>query len=182
MRGGNNIDPLDLMQLAVLTFMKKLDTWDESKGSKMITYYYREVRTQMQRYIMGNAYSVRQGSVFLQHLNYTLTKIRNKWLAEKEVEPSPRQLAKETGISINTINYCLKVTSITTKSIDDTPTLYVSKTAEELDEHPVLEMIEEVNDRLGFKDDKNTLYALHATLEDKVELPPYILKEFKERR
>ena len=181
MRGGDNIDPLDLMQLAVLTFMKKLDTWNEEKGSKMITYYYREVRTQMQRYIMGNAYSVRQGSVFLQHLNYTLTKIRNRWLAEKEVEPSPRQLAKETGVSLSTINYCLKVTSITTNSIEDSPTLYVSKNAEETEEHPVLEIIEEINHRLGFED-KKELYALHATLEEKIELPPYILDAFKERR
>ena len=181
MRGGDNIDPLDLMQLAIVTFMKKLDTWEENKGSKMITYYYREVRTQMQRFIMGNAYSVRQGSVFLQHLNYTLTKIRNRWLAQKEVEPTPKQLAKETGVSLNTITYCLKVTSIKTTSLDEVPVLYKLNSDTE-EEHPVLEMIEDINKRLGFGDDKEALYALHATLEDKTELPPPILEAFKERR
>ena len=50
------------------------------------------------------------------------------------------------------------------------------------EEHPVLEMIEDINKRLGFGDDKEALYALHATLEDKTELPPPILEAFKERR
>lgn len=179
MRGGDNIDPLDLMQLAVVTFMKKLDTWDEQKGSKMITYYYREVRTQMQRYIMGNAYSVRQGSVFLQHLAYTLSRIRNKHLAKYEVEPSVRQLSKETGVSQSTITYCMKVTTIRTDSIDETPVLY-KYTEFDDKQYPILELVEKVHNRLGLSDE-TSLFALYATLEDKEALPDPILVLFKER-
>tara|TARA_B100000131_G_scaffold15115_1_gene15474 strand:+ start:4589 stop:5320 length:732 start_codon:yes stop_codon:yes gene_type:complete len=178
MRGGDKIDPLDLMQLAVVTFMKKLDTWDESKGSKMITYYYREVRTQMQRFIMGNAYSIRQGSVFLQHLAYTISRIRNKWLSEKEIEPTPRELAKETGVSQNTIVYCLKVTTIQTKAIDECPTLYKDNMDIDNDQYPVLKIVEAIHNRLGLSDEAS-LFALYASLEDKDPLPEAILELFK---
>ena len=180
MRGGDNIDPLDLMQLAVVTFMKKLDTWDETKGSKMITYYYREVRTQMQRYIMGNAYSVRQGSVFLQHLAYTLSRIRNKYLAEHEVEPSVRELSKETGVSQATITYCMKVTTIRTDSIDDSPILYKYTDFDDK-EYPILELVERIHTRLGLSD-QESLFALYASLEDKDKLPEAILERFKEEQ
>ena len=179
MRGGDNIDPLDLMQLGVMTFMKKLDTWDETKGSKMITYYYREVRTQMQRYIMGNAYSVRQGSVFLQHLAYTLSRIRNKYLAEHEVEPTTRQLSKETGVSESTIIYCMKVTTIKTDSIDDSPVLYKYTEFDEK-EYPILDIVGSIHERLGLSDEKS-LFAIYASLEDKDPLPEYILELLKER-
>ena len=177
MRGGDKIDPLDLMQLAVVTFMRKLDTWDETKGSKMITYYYREVRTQMQRYIRGNAYSVRQGSVFLQHLAYTISRIRTRWLAEKEVEPTNRELSKETGVSQNTIAYCLKVTTIRTKSLDESPILYKNDFEEK--EYPVITIIENIHHRLGLSDEAS-LFALYASLEDKDELPEQILELFKQ--
>jgi DNA-directed RNA polymerase specialized sigma subunit len=177
MRGGDRIDPLDLMQLAVVTFMRKLETWDESKGSKMITYYYREVRTQMQRHIMGNAYSVRQGSVFLQHLAYTISRIRTKWLAEKEIEPTNRELSKETGVSQNTIAYCLKVTNIRTKSLDDCPILYKNDFEEK--EYPVIIIIENIHHRLGLSDE-TSLFALYASLEDKDALPEKILELFKQ--
>ena len=179
MRGGENIDPLDLMQLAVVTYMRKLETWDETKGSKMITYYYREIRTQMQRFIMGNAYSVRQGSVFLQHLAYTISKIRTKWLAQYESEPTVRQLSKETGVSQQTIAYCLKVTTIQTNSIDESPELYRSTDFEEK-EYPIIKAIERVHSRLGLSDE-SSLFALYATLEDKDPLPEPILELFKER-
>ena len=105
------------------TFMKKLDTWDETKGSKMITYYYREVRTQMQRFIMSNAFPVRQGSVFLQHLAYTISKLRNRWLAEYETEPSIDIISRETGVSLNTIKSCLKATNLQIMSMSDAPVL-----------------------------------------------------------
>ena len=147
MRGGDRVDPLDLMQLATVTFIKKLKTWDETKGSKMITYYYREIRTQMQRFIMANAYSVRQGSVFLQHLAYTLSKIRNKFAQEHEREPTVRELASRSTVSQKTIIYCLKVTTLTTTSFDELPQMYKSADYED-DYHPVLKIIENIHNKL----------------------------------
>lgn len=126
-RGGDRIDPLDLMQIAVISYMKKLDTWDETKKSKMITYYYREVRTQMQRFVMAHAFPLKQGSVFLQHLAYTLSKIRARWLADKKREPSIRTLSKETGVSESTIKSCIRATGVQVVSVSETPTIVRSE-------------------------------------------------------
>lgn len=178
MRGGDRIDPLDLMQLATITFIKKLKTWDETKDSKMITYYYREVRTQMQRFIMANAFSVRQGSVFLQHLAYTLSKIRNTFIQQHEREPSVRELASRSTVSQKTINYCLKVTSLTTTSLDELPPMY--KTSDYGDDyHPVLGMVEAINNKLKNPTEK-TLFALFGVLEEGESLPDELITELKE--
>ena len=109
----------------------------------------------------------------------TISKIRTKWLAEYESEPSVRQLSKETGVSQQTISYCLKVTTIQTNSIDDSPELYRSTDFEEK-EYPIINAIERIHNRLGLSDEPS-LFALYATLEDKEPLPEPILELFKER-
>jgi len=165
------------MQLAVMTFMKKLDTWDETKGSKMITYYYREVRTQMQRFIMSNAFPVRQGSVFLQHLAYTLSRISGKFLQKYKREPTILELAKRAKVAAKTIKYCYRVTSVTSLSLEDAPPLY--KTSDYADDfHPILKMVEKINDRLKL-DDKESLFQLHACLEEGIHIPESTLLALK---
>jgi len=119
MKGGDRIDPLDLMQIGVVTFMKKLKTWDETKKAKMITYYYRDVKTQMQRFVMNNAFQVRQGSVFLQHLAYSISKVSQRYLVDYEKEPSTAELAEELGIAESTIKYCMRITSVQTLAIEE---------------------------------------------------------------
>jgi len=126
MKGGDRIDPLDLMQLGIITFMKKLGTWDETKKAKMITYYYRDVKTQMQRFIMNNAFQVRQGSVFLQHLAYSISKVTQRWLVDYEREPTITEFSVELGIAESTIKYCMQITSIQTLKIEDNWVMYKS--------------------------------------------------------
>ena len=173
-RGGDRIDPLDLMQLAVITYMKKLDTWDADKNSKMITYYYREARTQMQRFVMANAFQIKQGSVFLQHLAYTISKLRNSWLAEYETEPTLEIISRETGVSLSTIKSCLKATNLQIMSMSDAPVL--TKLSEPgFSKSPVLDIIENI---INSKDltllEKNLVYSY---LDRKDNLPPELIEK-----
>jgi len=179
MKGGDRIDPLDLMQLGVITFMKKLKTWDETKGSKMITYYYREVRTQMQRFIMAHAFPVRQGSVFLQHLAYTLSKISGNFLQKYKREPTIRELSKRAKVSSKTIRYCYRVTSVTSLSLEDAPPLYKMNDYDE-DFHPMLQLIEGINRRLDLKN-TDSLFHLHACLEEGALVPESTLLALKRK-
>ena len=126
-RGGDRIDPLDLMQVAVSTFIKKIHTFDTTKKTKMITYYYRDVKTQMQRYVMANAFSVKQGSVFLQHLAFTISQYKASYIQEYNTEPSVHTMSKELKVSENTINLCIKTTNVHIMSSDESFDLYVSK-------------------------------------------------------
>ena len=124
MRGGDRIDPLDLMQVGVATVMKKINTWDPSRKTKMITYYYRDVKTQMQRYIMSNAFSVKQGSVFLQNLAYNISQFKAKYLNEHKTEPSTYIISQELSVSENTVKLCLKTTSIRILQTEEAFDLY----------------------------------------------------------
>ena len=126
MRGGDKIDPLDLMQVGVSSFMKKLNTWDPSKKTKMITYYYRDMKTQMQRFVMANAYSIKQGSVFLQHLAYNISKFKNSYLLSHKSDPSIHTISNELGVSESTIKLCIKTTSLRIVSAEENFDLYTT--------------------------------------------------------
>ena len=168
-RGGDRVDPLDLMQVAVITYMKKLETWDSTKKSKMITYYYREARTQMQRFVMSNAFQIKQGSVFLQHLAYTLSKLRIRWLSEHEHEPSVSDMAKETGVSETTIKSCLKATNLNIMSMSDAPVL-AKMQYPYLSSSPILDMLEKTMDKINLdKKEKNIVYGYLDKKEDLTE-------------
>ncbi|MBC8436733.1 hypothetical protein H8D85_00250 [bacterium] len=174
MKGGDKIEPIDLMQIAVITFIKKLDTWDETKGSKMITYYYRDVRTKMQRYIMSNAFDIRQGSVYLQHLAYTISRTKAKWLATKQIEPTIRQLSNIIDVSEKTIRYCLRVTSIATFSLEECPTLSKYNAHSEDEQLPLIVLVEKLANKLDI-DRGGVFMDLLISLEDKSQLPNDIL-------
>jgi DNA-directed RNA polymerase specialized sigma subunit len=174
-RGGDRIDPLDLMQLAVITYMRKLETWNAEKNSKMITYYYREARTQMQRFVMANAFQIKQGSVFLQHLAYTISKLRNRWLAEYETEPSIETMSKETGVSISTIKACLKATNLQIVSISDAPVLTKLSSPTDFSTSPVLDIVEHIINSKGLSLlEKNLVYSY---LDRKDNLPPELIEK-----
>jgi DNA-directed RNA polymerase specialized sigma subunit len=168
-RGGDRVDPLDLMQVAVITYMKKLETWDSTRKSKMITYYYREARTQMQRFVMSNAFQIKQGSVFLQHLAYTLSKLRIRWLGEHEHEPSVSDMAKETGVSETTIKSCLKATNLNIMSMSDAPVL-AKMQYPYLSSSPILDMLEKTMNKVNLDEkEKNIVYAYLDKKEDLTE-------------
>jgi len=175
-RGGDRIDPLDLMQIAVISYMKKLKTWDETKNSKMITYYYREIRTQMQRFVMAHAFPLKQGSVFLQHLAYTISKIKAIWLAEHNCEPTLKVLAKETGVSESTIKSCIRSTGVQVVSISETPTIVRSDIYPDT-YYPILDVV-------GFlikrgKLNKEESDALFYYLESKEGLEQSIIEKMR---
>jgi len=168
-RGGDRVDPLDLMQIGVITYMKKLETWDIAKKSKMITYYYREARTQMQRFVMSNAFQIKQGSVFLQHLAYTISKLRIRWLGEYEHEPSISDMAKETGVSESTIKSCLKATNLNIVSMSDAPTLAKMQYPFE-STAPILDILERIMDKVNLdKKEKNVVYGYLDKKEELLE-------------
>jgi len=176
MRGGDRIEPIDLMQIAVIAFIKKLETWDEAKGSKMITYYYRDIRTKMQRYIMSNAFDVRQGSVYLQHLAYTISKVKAEWLSSKQIEPSIRQLSNALNVSEKTISYCLKVTNIATFSIEECPTLSKHSVHSDDEQLPLIVLIETLAKKINL-DREGIFMDLLIALEDKASLPEDIFNK-----
>jgi len=175
-RGGDRIDPLDLMQIAVISYMKKLKTWDETKNSKMITYYYREIRTQMQRFVMANAFPLKQGSVFLQHLAYTISKIKATWLAEKNCEPSLEVLAKETGISENTIKSCIRATGVQVVSVSEAPSIIRSDIYPD-SYYPIIDMVNFVVQKAQLNKEESD--AVFNYLETKEELDPDIVDKMR---
>ena len=171
MRGGQRIDPLDLMQVGILTFIKKLDTWDPSKKAKMITYYYRDVKTQMQRFIMNNAFQVRQGSIFLQHLAYSISKITQRWLAIYEKKPTEEELAKELDISESTIKYCLQTTSIQTLTIEENWVMFkTSHTNSEAGLPPIYALLSKLLYRVTKNNSEILLFEILDYLEKKQSL------------
>ena len=175
-RGGDRIDPLDLMQIAVVSYMKKLKTWDETKNSKMITYYYREIRTQMQRFVMAHAFPLKQGSVFLQHLAYTISKIKATWMAEKGCDPSIKALSKETGVSEATIKTCIRSTGVQVVSLSETPTIIRSDIYPD-SYYPILDVMNSIISRAKLsKEDSNAIFYY---LESKKEINPDIINKMR---
>jgi len=153
MRGGDRIDPLDLMQVGVSTFMKKLNTWDSSKKTKMITYYYRDMKTQMQRFVMANAFSIKQGSVFLQHLAYNISKFKNTYILTHKSEPSIQVIAEELGVSKNTIQLCIKSTSLTIIPAEEQYDLYTTSAYPEK-YSPIEKILKQTLNRHSVTDDE----------------------------
>ena len=177
MRGGDRIDPLDLMQVGVTTVMKKLDTWDEKHKTKMITYYYRDVRTQMQRYVMANAFSIKQGSVFLQHLAYTISQFKTSYVLEHKTEPTTHILSRELKVSESTIKLCLKTTNVKVMNADDAFDLYVSNSYPD-NYSPVENILQMVARRHQFtKADFETMMDALEGVSD--SLPEYLLNTIK---
>jgi len=177
MKGGANIDPLDLMQVATITFIKKLKTWDISKKTKMITYYYREVKTQMQRYIMSNAFAIRQGSVYLQHLAYNISQYKNDIRNDLDINPSPERIAEDLGISLSTVRLCLRATSADIVSLDEDPDVYVH-TTDLPSNFPLLNILEKTLSRFDIDADGVTT-ILEVFQGYSEELPQELLDKLK---
>ncbi|MAG50207.1 hypothetical protein CL621_01035 [archaeon] len=173
MHGGDRIDPLDLMQIASIVFIDKLDTWDPTKNSKMITYYYRDARTKMQRFIMNHAYSVRQGSVFLQHLAFTISKFVSKHLNEHQIEPTEIEIAKKLGVSVSTIKLCARSTNIHIKSSDETQDLYLEE-AYPAGYFPVTDLIERTLIKAGLNEQERNIVVFAIESSSK-HIPEEIL-------
>lgn len=180
MKGGYNIDPLDLMQLGTIVYMDKLKTWDELKKAKMITYYYRDMKTKMQRFVMSHAFQIRQGSVFIQHLSYNISKISHRYLQSTSELPTDQELAEELDIKVETIKYCKRITAMTTTSLEEMSTLYKTASTDLEEEQrfdPVTFMIYELNKKIKGSD--KTFIQLLACLDDKKNLSNELLKKLK---
>jgi len=93
-RGAKNIEVVDLLQEAVTIFIYKLEKFDLSHNVRLITYYTRDVKTTIQRYIASHAFSVRQGSVYLQGIAAQISEARRTLEADTGVVPSQDEIAK----------------------------------------------------------------------------------------
>jgi|TARA_B100001964_G_C14249612_1_gene609201 DNA-directed RNA polymerase specialized sigma subunit len=182
MKGGYNIDPLDLMQLGTVVYIHKLKTWDESKKAKMITYYYRDMKTKMQRFVMAHAFPIRQGSVFIQHLAYNISKVTHKYLQDTEEPPTDEQLAEELNIRLETIKYCKRITSMTTTSLEEMPTLLkiaaIEKEEGEETFDPITNLVHKLVERINGTEE--IFIELLTCLEDKKNLSEDLLTKLKE--
>ena len=150
------------------TVIKKIGTWDPTRKTKMITYYYRDVKTQMQRYIMSNAFSVKQGSVFLQYLAYNISQFKSTYISEHKTEPSTYIISKELSVSENTVKLCLKTTNIKVLQAEEAFDLYTGSSYPD-NYSPVDQIINMVIDRHGL--DKSDYNKFMDCLEGSGTLP-----------
>ncbi len=182
MKGGYNIDPLDLMQIGTVVYMHKLKTWDSSKGAKMITYYYRDMRTKMQRFIMYNAFQIRQGSVFIQNLAYNVSKVVRRYLQETGSNPTYAQISKELSVTVETLKYCERVTTLSIVSWDDVGNLYKASTIDDsyatVGMSPITSIVAALNKRI--KGDDASFIELLTCLDEKKRLSDELLFKLKE--
>lgn len=120
-RGAKRIEPVDLLQEAIKVFIRKLDGFDPNKGARLITYYTRDVKTTLQRYVASNAMDIRQGSVYLRSIAAQISSVVREAdsINEGYDTISKEEIAKKLGISMKTIALVEQFTSVTVVGVDD---------------------------------------------------------------
>jgi len=104
------MDILDIVQQAVLVFIRKLSTFDPDKA-RLITYYTRDIRTNIQRFIADQAYTIRQGSVYLQSIAAQLSVAQRGLEKHLEGTPSDEEVARKANINPRTAQMTKEFTS-----------------------------------------------------------------------
>jgi len=105
------MDVHDLIHRGVEVFLDKLDKFDPEKA-RLITFYSRDIKTQMQRMVMRYATAIPQGSVFLQHIAGKRSRIYGQLMQELEREPTDDEVAEVLGIKTSTLQMADRYTSI----------------------------------------------------------------------
>jgi len=105
------MDIHDLIHRGVEVFLSKLDKFDPEKA-RLITFYSRDVKTQMQRMVMKYATAVAQGSVFLQHIASKKSKVYQNLQQKLNREPTDEEVAEALGIDLSTLKIVDRYTLI----------------------------------------------------------------------
>jgi DNA-directed RNA polymerase sigma subunit (sigma70/sigma32) len=93
----------DYVLTGIVAFIAKLDTFDITKGYRLITYYSRDVLTHMQRLVMRYGDAVPRGSVYLQMIAGRLARIFDGLISDNGDEPHIGELSEQLGVSESTV-------------------------------------------------------------------------------
>jgi len=119
-RGAENIELQDLLQEAITIFIRKVERFKHDKGARLITYYTRDIRTSIQRYIASNAMNIRQGSVYLQSIATQISVLKRELDTGDDVQLTQNQIAERLGISTKTIAMVEQFTGVIVTDLKDT--------------------------------------------------------------
>jgi len=174
-RGAKNIEILDILHEGVIRFFEKIDTYDLAQDTRLTTWYTRDVKTAMQRFVFDQAFSVRQGSVFLQSVAYQIRRYTEEYLQQYGKRPTVSHLAEVLDQTESSISEAREFTKIQT---DPIPEVFGSDTPPESANSPIddlLSVLESKLQPLDFEDRVLIVYAIqHGT-----ELPPDLQYELK---
>jgi DNA-directed RNA polymerase specialized sigma subunit len=108
-KDGNyhGLTPMDLLSQAILRFIEKLDDFNLEEGKRLTTYYTREVKTTLQRYMLKYDMMVQQGTPLMQQITYKIHKAINEKTMEQgypaRMEDVAEQVAEETNHTVDFI-------------------------------------------------------------------------------
>jgi DNA-directed RNA polymerase specialized sigma subunit len=78
----HGLSHLDLLQVAVLRFIEKLDDYDIDSGYRLTTFYTREIKTTLFRYLQKYDQLIPQGTPLMQQVVFKVHKIMNDLTAD----------------------------------------------------------------------------------------------------
>ncbi len=98
---------LDLIQEGNIGLMKAADRYESGKGTKFSTYSTWWIRQRITRAILDQARTIRL-PVHLIEESTRISRIYTKFMREKGREPSPEEVAKLMGLSVQRVNEILR--------------------------------------------------------------------------
>ena len=113
---AHKVEVMDLVHRGVEVFLNCLDKFNPGKA-RLITFYTRDVKTHMQRFVMRYSTSIVQGSVYLQHLAGRRTKVRQELEQELNRWPTDKEIAERMDVSMRTLGSIDMYTSIAVDSV-----------------------------------------------------------------
>jgi len=99
---GRKADILDLVHVGVAVFIRNLVNFNPDTA-RLITFYTRDVKTHMQRFVMHYAVSVQQGSVYLQFIAGKRVKARKLLEQQLGRVPTNTEISNFMEIPVHTL-------------------------------------------------------------------------------
>jgi len=145
---GNKVDPLDLVQVGIDTFLKKIPRFDPVRKVRLITFYTRDVKTHMQRFVMRYAKSIADGSVYLQGLASKRSNAIKALEQELNRKPTCDEIAEHMKVSSRTLESVDRYTDIRIEPILDND--YSLQKVHYPDQTPLMKMLSIMKVKLEF--------------------------------
>jgi len=95
---GKECSLMDLLSLAVQRFLELLPSYQPDRA-RMITFYTREVKTRLQRFVIKHGTTVARGSVYSQGIASKLAKKANQMRHKEHADYGVSAVAKEAGVN-----------------------------------------------------------------------------------